>query len=100
MSIGNAIRQQRKSLKVTLQALAAQVNADAGNLSRIERGVLGVSESVLRKIADALNCTPAYLYTLSDAPKAQEPRQPYLVASHKASDFVHWFRSEIGRAHV
>ena len=100
MSIGNAIRQQRKSLNITLQALASNIGADAGNLSRIERGVLGVSESVLRKIADALNCTPAYLYTLSDAPKAQEPRQPYLVASHKASDFVHWFRSATPYIHA
>ena len=100
MSIGNAIRQQRKSLNITLQALASNIGADAGNLSRIERGVLGVSESVLRKIADALNCTPAYLYTLSDAPKAQEPRQPYLVASQKASDFVHWFRSATPYIHA
>ena len=100
MSIGNVIRQQRKSLNITLQALASNIGADAGNLSRIERGVLGVSESVLRKIADALNCTPAYLYTLSDAPKAQEPRQPYLVASQKASDFVHWFRSATPYIHA
>ena len=100
MSIGNAIRQQRRLLNITLQSLAMSIGADAGNLSRIERGVLGVSESVLRKIADALNCTPAYLYTLSDAPKAQEPRQPYLVASHKATDFVHWFRSATPYIHA
>ena len=67
MSLGTSIRQCRKSLKVTLQALAAQVNADAGNLSRIERGELGVTESLLRKIAVVLNTTPASLYAQSDA---------------------------------
>ena len=38
MSLANSLRHRRKSLKMTLQTLAAQVGADAGNLSRIERG--------------------------------------------------------------
>ena len=61
MSIGNQIRHLRKSLSMTLQQLAAMIDADAGNLSRIERGELGVSEIMLRKIALALNTTPAQL---------------------------------------
>ena len=65
--LGNAIRAQRKSLGLTLQSLAQAINADAGNLSRIERGELGVSEIMLRKIAEALHCSPAYLYTQSDS---------------------------------
>ena len=91
MSIGHAIRQKRKSLNITLQALAANIGADAGNLSRIERGELGASEATLRKIAEALACTPAYLYNLSDAPKSQTSiTQNSAFASH---DFVSWFRS-------
>ena len=66
MSLGLSIRKRRKSLNITLKALAQEVNADAGNLSRIERGELGASEQMLRKIALALNCTPAYLYAQSD----------------------------------
>ena len=97
MSIGNAIRQQRKSLNITLQALATNIGADAGNLSRIERGVLGVSESVLRKIADALNCTPAYLYTLSDAPTAQINISKSIIPEQ---DFVQWFRSATPYIHA
>ncbi|MES1988166.1 MAG: helix-turn-helix transcriptional regulator, partial [Pseudomonadota bacterium] len=61
MSIGHSIRLRRKSLNITLQTLANQIGADAGNLSRIERGELGINETMLRKIAEALNCTPAYL---------------------------------------
>lgn len=101
--LGKAIRSKRRSLSITLQMLARSIDADAGNLSRIERGELGVSESVLRKIADALNCTPAYLYTLSDTYKVREPYQPYLANSlftPNAVDFVNWFRSATPYIHA
>ena len=61
MHLGSSIRNRRKSLNVTLQTLASQVGADAGNLSRIERGELGINEALLRKVAAALDCSPAYL---------------------------------------
>ena len=114
MSLGASIRKRRKSLNITLQSLASQIQADAGNLSRIERGELGVSETMLRKIAEALNCSPAYLYTQSDnASSVQENTQPYLVNSISnnklpsnkrphvlAKDFVHWFRSATPYIHA
>ena len=113
MSLGLSIRKRRKALNITLQSIANQVNADAGNLSRIERGELGVSETLLRKIAEALNCTPAYLYTQSDATPASfqvaEKRQPYLAGSTQlispasnsnAKDFVQWFRSATPYIHA
>ena len=107
MSLGNFIRQRRKSLNITLQTLANQVDADAGNLSRIERGELGINETLLRKVAAALDCTPAYLYAQSDAPlaqlTAQENRQPYLVNPLQTSntkDFVQWFRSATPYIHA
>jgi amino-acid N-acetyltransferase len=116
MSLGLSIRKQRKSLNMTLQQLAATIGADAGNLSRIERGSLGASETMLRKIAEALNCTPAYLYTQSDTSAAeltaQEKRLPSLirvgssVASSPrnsniiANDFVQWFRSATPYIHA
>ena len=104
-SLGNAIRAQRKSLGLTLQALAQSIQADAGNLSRIERGELGTSETMLRKIAEALHCSPAYLYAQSDTIyKAQEQLAPYTTHTTStpktvsqspaaAKDFVQWFRS-------
>ena len=81
MSLGHYIRQKRKSLNLTLQQLAAKINADAGNLSRIERGELGISESLLRKISSALETTPANIYALSESNSAltvEEPRQANL----------------------
>lgn len=113
MSLGASIRQRRKSLDITLQALAASTDADAGNLSRIERGELGISETLLRKIAEALSCTPAYLYALSEnLLTAEEKRQPYGISSAtppkfvspktmaSAKDFVHWFRSATPYIHA
>jgi amino-acid N-acetyltransferase len=112
MSIGLSIRYRRKSLNITLQTLANQVGADAGNLSRIERGELGINEAMLRKVAEALKCTPAYLYAQSDTSQSQsvqEHRQPYLTflsqVPSKAStsnikDFVQWFRSATPYIHA
>jgi amino-acid N-acetyltransferase len=91
MSLANAIRTQRKSLKITLQTLAEKIGADAGNLSRIERGELGVSEQLLRKIAAALNTTPASLYALSET--AQSGSNILQTSNANPHDFVNWFRS-------
>ncbi len=100
MSLGNFIRQKRKAQNLTLQQLAGLAGADAGNLSRIERGELGINEAMLRKIAAALDTTPASIYALSEAPahtlKVEENSAVYLVNSAQSSDakdFVHWFRS-------
>ena len=106
MSLGLSIRKRRKSLNITLQALAKEVGADAGNLSRIERGELGASEQMLRKIALALNCTPAYLYAQSDVTLAElfsnENRFGFASTNEDATitvnkpdaqEFVQWFRS-------
>jgi amino-acid N-acetyltransferase len=107
MSLGNFIRNKRKSLNITLQVLAEKVGADAGNLSRIERGELGINETLLRKIAAALDTTPASIYALSEAPvntfKVEENRAAYLVNSsqtNSAKDFVHWFRSATPYIHA
>lgn len=107
MSLANAIRHRRKSLKMTLQTLAAQVGADAGNLSRIERGELGINEALLRKVATALDCTPAYLYAHSEASLNNTSVQQNRVASplsyiqpSNAKDFVQWFRSATPYIHA
>ena len=96
MSLANSIRTRRKSLNITLQALAKRVGADAGNLSRIERGELGINEAMLRKVASALDCTPAYLYV------ASENNQPATVGTNPNSEqgFVEWFRSATPYIHA
>jgi amino-acid N-acetyltransferase len=107
MSLGNFIRQKRKAQNLTLQQLASLAGADAGNLSRIERGELGINEAMLRKIAAALETTPASIYALSEAPahifKVEDNVQPYLVNSAQSSnakDFVNWFRSATPYIHA
>lgn len=109
MSAGNQIRHLRKSLSMTLQQLAAMIDADAGNLSRIERGELGVSEIMLRKIALALNTTPAQLLMDStNTPQANElplasyhiNAQQYQLNQQNTQDFVHWFRSAAPYIHA
>lgn len=108
MSLGAAIRQQRKALHLTLQALADEVGADAGNLSRIERGEQGITEVMLRKLCAALKCSPAFLYAQSEpsqaliasekiANYATFNKQPFQTPSaqslNRPQEFVSWFRS-------
>ena len=87
-TLGAAIRQQRKSLHLTLQALAQTIGADSGNLSRIERGEQGITESMLRKICAALNCTPAFLY-------AQSEPNPSLKVAEKIADYANFNKKSI-----
>ncbi len=93
MSIGQSIRKRRKLLNITLQELASQTGADSGNLSRIERGAQGVSETLLRKISAALDCTPAYLYALTESASASPVNSATPFSIKKPQEFVSWFRS-------
>jgi len=118
MALGDQIRNKRKSLCMTLQELAHAIGADAGNLSRIERGELGISEALLRKIASALDTTPADLYAQSDArspyplaisnqpltaelqPSTYQATPIQLQNKPSTQDFVQWFRSATPYIHA
>jgi len=52
--IGVAIRKARLAKGMTLEELAGMVGADAGNLSRVERGKQGASQEILAKLFAAL----------------------------------------------
>lgn len=54
MEVGNSIRMARKSKNMTLEDLAHLAGTDTGNLSRLERGLQGVSQDLLERILDAL----------------------------------------------
>ena len=103
MSLGSAIRQRRKFLNITLQSLADAIGADSGNLSRIERGAQGISETVLRKLCAALDCTPAHLYAQSDF-NLTAPTSKTLPIGAKPQatpqEFVRWFRSATPYIHA
>lgn len=62
MTIGSAIRRIRKERGLTLNELAALIESDVGNLSRLERGVQGYTDPVLTKIAGALGVPKAAFF--------------------------------------
>ena len=63
MNVGEKIRLLRKSRKLTLTELALLVESDVGNLSRLERGLQGYSDTLLRKIAGALQVPVSELFS-------------------------------------
>lgn len=67
INIGSGIRARRKALKMTLEELALRVGGDTGGLSRLERGKQGYSNETLHKVADALGCSVADLFTDAEA---------------------------------
>ena len=100
MNLGNVIRARRQAAKITLESLAKAIDADAGNLSRIERGELGISEAQIRKIASALHTTPASLFAESDSEAATTTSQVSPLNTEQSKDFVHWFRSAAPYIHA
>jgi transcriptional regulator with XRE-family HTH domain len=62
MTIGTTIRQLRKDRGLTLNQLAALIESDVGNLSRLERGVQGYSDAMLKKVATALDVPVGRLF--------------------------------------
>lgn len=61
MNVGSVIRRLRKSMKMTLEILADAAGTDAGNLSRIERGVQSYTPEMLEAIAKGLGTTASAL---------------------------------------
>ncbi|MEN4584655.1 XRE family transcriptional regulator [Pantoea agglomerans] len=67
MKIGDKIRHIRKANKMTLTELALRVDSDVGNLSRLERGMQGYSDSLIHKIAEALSVPVSELFSSNEA---------------------------------
>lgn len=78
---------------MTLQELASRVDADTGNLSRIERGAQGLSETMLRRICAALECDPAFLYAQAETGPAVAVQGKVSLSAAQPQEFVRWFRS-------
>ncbi|HEY3327222.1 MAG TPA: amino-acid N-acetyltransferase [Novimethylophilus sp.] len=93
MPLGQALRKRRKALGLTLQELAKRVEADTGNLSRIERGAQGLSEAMLRRLCAALDCTPAFLYAHAEAAAGASAQSGPRLNLLQPQEFVGWFRS-------
>lgn len=59
MKIGTAIRLRRNALGLTLEQVALAAGTDAGNLSRVERGVQKASAELVEQVAVALGTNAA-----------------------------------------
>jgi transcriptional regulator with XRE-family HTH domain len=44
---------------MSLRTLSAKTGIDRGHLSRVERGLAGLGDANIRKVAEALDATPA-----------------------------------------
>jgi len=63
--LGKLIKQQRVSLSLTLQELAAKASVSASHLGRIERGERFPSAHVLQRIAKPLSFEEDEIFTLA-----------------------------------
>jgi len=72
-NIGRIIKQQRVSLSMTLQELAAKSGVSASHLGRIERGERFPSAHVLRRIAKHVDFEEDELFTLAGFLSPQAP---------------------------
>lgn len=63
MNVGERIRLFRKAKKMTLNELALRADSDVGNLSRLERGIQGYSDTQIKKIANALDVPLSELFS-------------------------------------
>jgi transcriptional regulator with XRE-family HTH domain len=71
--LGRIIKQQRISLSLTLQELAAKSSVSASHLGRIERGERFPSAHILQRIARPLDFEEDELFTLAGYLSPQSP---------------------------
>ena len=71
--LGGIIKQQRISLSLTLQELAARSGVSASHLGRIERGERFPSAHILQRIAKPLGFEEDELFTLAGYLSPQSP---------------------------
>lgn len=62
MALGTTIRDFRKQRGFTLKVLSDQLGVSCSFLSAVERGVKKPSVAMVKKLSDALNISPTYLF--------------------------------------
>jgi transcriptional regulator with XRE-family HTH domain len=66
VALGRAIRQRRRDLGISQEALAHQAGIDRSHMGKIERGERNVSVLNVLRIADSLNCKASDFFLSSD----------------------------------
>lgn len=61
MTVGDRIRDRRKSLKLTQEELGKKLGWGRSAVCRVEKEGNNITTDRIAKIAKALNCTPSYL---------------------------------------
>lgn len=99
MSIGYVIRRARKALNLTLEAVAHEAGTDAGNLSRIERGVQQPSIELLQLIAQTIQVPVSVLFAeveygaAHNPPRSSEEYAHELAAKVASNQQTHLWQS-------
>lgn len=76
MTTGERIKLQRKKLSMSAEQLAEKVNLSPATIYRYEKGdIEKVPADILKKIARALNSSPAYLMGWEPDSKPPHPRR-------------------------
>mgnify|MGYP002519660890 CR=1 FL=1 len=76
--IGERIRQKRKQLGITQDALAQMAGyTSRSSINKIEKGLVDLPRSKIVEIAEALNTTPAYLMGWEE--EKNPPAEPQLT---------------------
>lgn len=77
MTMAERIRNRRKELGFTQEELALALGLQKAAVAKYESGrVENIKQAVLLKMADLLECTPAYLMGWSNIPTEAVSRQP------------------------
>ncbi|QIE30072.1 helix-turn-helix transcriptional regulator [Caballeronia sp. SBC2] len=66
VALGRAIRQKRRDLGISQEALAHHAGIDRSHMGKIERGERNVSVLNVLKIADSLDCKASDLFLSAD----------------------------------
>jgi len=81
MHVGKVIRALRQEQGLTLEELALRIGSDAGNLSRVERGLQRYTPEMLEALSEALRTPVSNLFY-----RAEQKRAPYEVEGRKFPD--------------
>ena len=85
--VGKRIKTARNNAGLSLKELGEKVNLSEGTMQRYETGqIKGVDVNLLKKIANALNCTDAYLMGWEE--DAQDYTPPQTIAAHATEDLT------------
>lgn len=65
-TVGQRILQKRKELNLSQEELARRVGVDRTTVAKWESGSNNLKQSVVKKLADALECSPVWLVGLDN----------------------------------